>query len=135
MELKHSEGRSPFVADQSSGDEADGDYFVDCPVEGCDERVALDEIETHVGVHAAEDEGMAGAPHSRSDHLATPSSSHWPLPHPVDDRGQPREAKCRPEKSSKKDATVTRELKARLGVRIHIRSRTRQAELITSTEI
>ncbi|KAK0720476.1 peptidase family C78-domain-containing protein [Lasiosphaeris hirsuta] len=61
METLHAEGDSPFVTKDSDKDsagvKADGGgelQYAECPVEGCDEVLSLDEIDYHIELHADE---------------------------------------------------------------------------------
>ncbi|KAI0810736.1 peptidase family C78-domain-containing protein [Xylaria sp. FL0064] len=70
MEESHSEGKSPFVADQNSdasrpkenqpeereaNRDEDTGLFVECPIEGCLEQISFAELEDHIDLHAIEE--------------------------------------------------------------------------------
>ncbi|KAI1776117.1 DUF1671-domain-containing protein [Hypoxylon cercidicola] len=56
IEEKHAEGKSPFVADKEhpTGAEDEERQPFPCPIEGCGEPVALNEIEAHMELHGTD---------------------------------------------------------------------------------
>ncbi|KAI0123508.1 peptidase family C78-domain-containing protein [Xylariales sp. AK1849] len=68
MEKFHSEGPSPFVADDEptgsvTPTPAEEEQYASCPVDGCGEVVTLVELEDHVELHGAEEDQSESATH------------------------------------------------------------------------
>ncbi|KAF3760218.1 DUF1671-domain-containing protein [Cryphonectria parasitica EP155] len=68
IETEHSEGKSPFVPDESLSNpehaagnlDAASTAYVECPIEGCNEVVVRDELDYHLELHSDEaDDGSA----------------------------------------------------------------------------
>lgn len=90
METHHPDGKSPFVPDEGLSDprnasesrvEGAGDGYVECPVDGCNEIVAGNELDYHLELHAGEaEEDAAGAvPASFKEKDSTETSEDEPL--------------------------------------------------------
>ncbi|KAI0977322.1 peptidase family C78-domain-containing protein [Xylaria arbuscula] len=82
MEESHSEGDSPFVADQDPGlsrgkenlpadrepsSDEDIGLFVECPIEGCLEQISAAELEDHIDLHAIEENEEDSVPYDVDD--------------------------------------------------------------------
>ncbi|ORY72031.1 peptidase family C78-domain-containing protein [Pseudomassariella vexata] len=61
IETRHAEGKSPFVDETSaatvSEPSPDDEQYVECPIDGCGEVVTLTELDDHIELHAAEENG------------------------------------------------------------------------------
>lgn len=79
METHHPEGKSPFIPDEGLSDpknasesqvDGAGDGYVECPIDGCNEVVAGNELDYHLELHAgeAEEDAVPEAPDSHLKH-------------------------------------------------------------------
>jgi hypothetical protein len=82
METEHPEGETPFVANEDSVPDRAGDAedvsYVECPVDGCNEILVIQELDYHLELHSEEsdhqpEEGLATASESDTKTETTPS--------------------------------------------------------------
>lgn len=102
METSHAEGKSPFALDEGLSNptnahlelDGEGDAYVECPLEGCNEVVVRDELDYHLELHGDEAEEDATPPASEVS-LAANAIAHESAGNDNDGARRTRSAKRR----------------------------------------
>jgi zinc finger-containing ubiquitin peptidase 1 len=58
METLHTEGQSPFIAEEATGDSEEQQLYAECPVDGCCEAILVVELDDHLELHTEQDSHM-----------------------------------------------------------------------------